>query len=168
MKETDDLITGLLKKYHATGSNIERKPALFAREVSQLEKMAPFLKIDSYLYFLSEMSTLILELNDGSHVTFYGVDDWDDGMNIFDYPVPDKNGFHMFMDICSPKGEILYFSYHSKDPNTDVVWIAADSDGAEGIYTHTKTTMNFVDVLTLIEKGEIQSLNEEYHEKRNY
>lgn len=161
-EEIDHLITKLLEKYEATGTNIDRKPALFAREVLQLEKIAPFLSIDSYLYFLSEMSTLILKLNDGSHVTFYGLDDWDDGMNMLDYSIPGKNGFHMFMDICNPEGEILYFSYNSKDPNVDVVWIAPDSDGGEG--TYTKTDMNFIDVLKLIEEAKIQSLNKKHHE----
>ncbi len=161
-EKIDNLITKLLEKYEAEGSNIDRKPAMFAQEVLQLEKIAPFLSINSYMYFLSEMSTLILKMNDGSYVTFYGLDDWEEGMNIFDYSVPGKNGFQMFMDICNPEGEILYFAYNSKDPNIDVVWIAPDSDGGEGIYT--KTDLNFIDVLKLIEDETIQSLNKKHHE----
>lgn len=165
-EKIDNLITKLLEKFEAEGANIARKPVMFAQEVLQLEKIAPFLSINSYLYFLSEMSTLILKLNDGSHVTFYGLDDWDDGMNILGYPVPGENGFHMFMDICNPEGEILYFAYNSKDPNIDVVWIAPDSDGGEG--TYTKTDMNFIDILKLIEDEKIQSLNKKHHENSNY
>jgi|GEM_PF-1938305 len=160
-KTIDNFITKLLEKYKAAGANIERKPALFADETAQLVTIAPFLNIKSYLYFLSQMGTLILTLNDGSHITFYGLDDWEEGMNIFDYAVPGKNGFHMFMDVCSPEGEILYFSYNSAEPDMDVVWIAPDCEGEEGHYT--KTDMSFTDVLKLIEEEKIQALNKAYH-----
>lgn len=147
-KAVKDLITKLLSKFKAEGSNVSRAPSPFAKEALQLVETAPFLNIDSYLYFLSEMSVLLLTLNDGNFAMFYGLDNWDEGLNILDYPIPAASGFHLAMDITNADGEILYFSYNSKFPGEDILWIAKDIDGGEGSYS--KTNWSFTDVLNLI------------------
>lgn len=152
----DDLITKLLEKFPAEGSNLERKKFPYIREVEEVITRAPFLEINDYMYFLSEMSTLILRLNDGSYVTFYGVDDWDDGMNILDFPIPDKDGFHLFMDICNPEGEITLFAFHSQQPKTDIVWVSPNNEPEPNKYAVTE--MSFAVVLELILEEKIQHL----------
>jgi hypothetical protein len=146
--KVDGLVTKLLGKFTAEGSNLARKELPFLAEANELKKRAPFLEIADYLYFLAEMSTLILQLNDGSYVTCYGVDDWDDGMNILDFQIPEADGFHMFMDICNPEGELLFFAYDSKQPKTDLVWVAADNEPEPRQYQ--STGMGFASVLELI------------------
>ncbi len=156
-KIVDNLITKLLEKFEAEGSNINRKPACFEKEALELKNKAPFLDISSYLYFLSEMSVLILKLKDDSYVTFYGLDDWDEGLNIFDYPVPDKDGFHLVLDVCSPQGDLLYFSYNSKHAGVDELWISASVEGSSREYTNSG--LGFIAVLNLINDEKIQSVN---------
>lgn len=143
-----DLITKLLSKFKAEGSNVSRNPSPYMKEANQLISIAPFLNINSYLYFLSEMSVLLLTLKDGSFVMFYGLDDWDEGLNILEYPIPGKNGFHLVMDITNSEGEIIYFSYNSRFPDEDVFWIARNVNGIEGSYS--KTDWSFTDILHLI------------------
>lgn len=154
VEEVQELISKLLAKYAAEGSNVNQTPSLFVEETLRLKEMAPFLDIDSYMYFLSEMSVLILDLGDGSYATFYGVDDWDDGFNIFDYPIPEKNGFHLVLDICNAEGEITYFSYNSKSNNEDILWISANVE--DGPYT--KTALSFVAVLQLIYDNNLENV----------
>ena len=157
-KIVEDLITKLLSKYKAEGSNISRKPSPFMKEALLVQKNAPFLNINSYLYFLSEMSVLLVTLKNNSFLMIYGLDDWDEGLNILDYPIPGENGFHLVMDITNSDGEILYFSYNSAFPKEDALWMARDVNGGEG--TYSKTEWGFVDVLSLIseEKMDFQQL----------
>ncbi len=155
-KIVENLLSKLLDKFEVEGSNIDRKPACFMKEALELKNKAPFLDINSYLYFLSEMSVLILRLKDGTYVTFYGVDDWDEGLNIFDYPVPDKDGFHLVLDVCHADSEMLYFSYNSKQVGVDELWTAMSVEGNPGKYTNSG--LSFIDVLNLINEDKIQSL----------
>lgn len=153
----DELITKLITKYEASGSNTDRKANLFIKEALALQKTAPFLDINSYLYFLSEMSVLLLQLNNGDYATFYGLDDWEEGLNILDSPIPEKNGFHLVLDICNTDGDILYFSYNTNNPKEDILWI---SDNVEdGPYQ--KTDISFTAILRLIYEDQYQSLNEQ-------
>ncbi len=151
----DELITKLLSTYPAQGSNTKRAPAAFMKEALQLKEIAPFLD-NGYLYFLSEMSVLLVELNQGDSATFYGVDDWEEGLNILDYPVPDANGFFLVLDICNAEGDIVYFSYNSRNDDTGIIWISDNVD--EGPYT--RTTMHFTDLLHLICEGNYRSLGD--------
>jgi len=153
-KLVDDLITKLLIKFKAEGSNILRKPSLFMEQALQLRKIAPFLDINSYLYFLSEMSVLILQLKNGYNVIFYGLDDWGEGLNILNYSIPEDDGFHLIMDICNSEGDTLYFSYNSKTSNKDILWVSSNIDSENELYT--KTSMSFIDLLNLIYEENIQ------------
>ena len=157
-KIVEDLIVKLLSKYNAEGSNISRSPSPFMKEALQLQENSPFSNINSYLFFLSEMSVLILTLKNESFLMIYGLDDWDEGLNVLDYPIPGENGFHLVMDITNLDGEILYFSYNSKFSGEDILWIARDVNGAEGSYI--KTEWSFTDILSLIcnEKIDFQQL----------
>ncbi len=146
VERVEELISKLLAKYAAEGSNVTQTPSLFVQEALHLKKIAPFLDIDSYIYFLSEMSVLILDLSDGSYATFYGLDDWEDGLNIFDYPIPEKNGFHLVLDICDADGAITYFSYNSENNNEDILWISTNVE--DGPYT--RSDLSFTDVLQSI------------------
>lgn len=146
VERVEVLIAKLLEKYAAEGSNINRIPSPFIQEALRLKDTAPFLDIDSYMYFLSEMSVLILDLGDGVYATFYGLDDWEEGLNIFDYPIPEENGFHLVLDICNADGAITYFSYNSENDNEDILWISTNVE--DGPYT--KSDLSFVDVLQSI------------------
>lgn len=152
-KIIDDLITKLLTKYNAQGSNISRSPSLFMEEALQFQEKSPFLNINSYLYFLSEMSVLLLTLKNGNFVMFYGLDNWDEGLNILDFPIPGENGYHLVMDITSADGEILYFAYNAKFPKENTLWVARDVNATEG--TYSKTQWNFVDILNMLTEDKI-------------
>ncbi len=143
----DQLIDKLLAKFNAQGSNINRTPSPYLKEALKVLETAPFLAINDYLYFLSEMSVFILELEEGSYLTVYGVDNWDEGLNILDYPIPDEQGFHLVLDILKPDGELLYFSYHAAHLKIDKLWI---SRGSEGPTSYSPTDLSFMDILNLI------------------
>lgn len=149
----DELIAKLLSTYPAKGSNTKLAPSPFMKEALQLKEIAPFLD-NSYLYFLSELSVLLLELNNGDTATIYGLDDWEEGLNIFDYPVPGTNGFYLVLDICSTEGDILYCSYNSKDHDSTLIWTSNNVD--DGPYT--KTSIDFTDLLKLICEDNYHSL----------
>lgn len=148
----DELITRLLSTYPARGSNTKRNPTPFMQEALRLKELAPFLN-NSYLYFLSELSVLLLELNHGDTAIIYGLDDWDEGLNILDYDIPDKTGFFLVLDICDTEGNMLYFSYNINSPDTEVIWTSAHVDGP-----YTTTGIRFTDLLNLICEDNYRSL----------